>query len=142
MPRLDELIDQWVHALREAEPALEPHLDEIADHVRTDAQERISAGADMPDAFAAAIGTFGAPRQLVKEFLKSKPSEERLALKFTAMYLAASLVLTAAIIAIDKLVVPLNPTWLLPVWLFVLNPLLALPFLARFLTQRGGVRTA
>lgn len=142
MPRLDELIDQWVHTLGDAEPALKPHLDEIADHVRTDAQERISAGADVHDAFAAAIGTFGAPRQLAKEFLKSKPSEERLALKVTAMYLAASLVLAAAIIAIDKLVLPLNPTRLAFVWVFILNPLLMSPFLVRFVKERRRLRIA
>lgn len=79
---------------------------------------------------------------MAKEFLKSAPSEERLVLKLTAMYLAASLVFAAAIIAIDKLVLPLNPTRLAPVSLFILNPLLIVPFLARFLRERRGLRTA
>lgn len=37
MPQLDELVNQWVQHLETSEPALAPHLDEIADHVRADA---------------------------------------------------------------------------------------------------------
>lgn len=137
MPRLDGLIDEWVRTLGEAEPALKPHLDEIADHLRTDVQARVNAGADLTDAFAAAIGAFGAPRELAQEFLKSeRRREERIALRLTAMYLVASFLVTAAIVGIDKLVVPLNPTWFGLLLVFVVNPLLMLPFLARFLKTR------
>lgn len=78
---------------------------------------------------------------MAKEFLKSAPSEERIALRLTAMYLVASLLVTAAIVGIDKLVIPLNPTWLTFVWVFVLNPLLMLPFVARVLKARKRLRT-
>ncbi|MPZ20575.1 MAG: hypothetical protein GEV06_22065 [Luteitalea sp.] len=108
----------------------------------THAQARLSAGVDVPEAFAAAIGTFGAPRELAKEFLKTGPGEQRLAFKLTAMYVAASLLLTAAIVGVDKLVIPLNPTWTAFVLVFLLHPLLILPFAMRYLKVRRRLRPA
>lgn len=142
MPQLDERIDQWVDALGTAEPALRPHLDEIGDHVRSDARARVRAGADPSSAFAAAITAFGAPRNLAIEFVKSEPSEERLALNFVALYLIVTLLVTATFIGIDKLVLPLDPTWFGLVWMFVLNPLIMLPFIVRYLRVRSRLRTA
>jgi hypothetical protein len=132
MHRLDELIDHWVGTLGKAEPALKPHLEEIADHVRTDAHARAAAGAEMSDAFAAAVGSFGAPRALATEFLKPGPNEERAAVRLVIGYLAVVLVLTAAMVAVDKLVTPLDATSFGLVWVFILNPLLLLAFLRRF----------
>jgi hypothetical protein len=140
MHRLDDLIDRWVATLTEAEPALKPHSDEIADHVRTDAQARVEAGADMSDAFAAAIGSFGAPRELAREFLRSEWNEDRLALRLVAWYLAVVLLITVGFVAIDKLVVPLPTTAFALAWLFILNPLLMLPFVFRFFRARRKLR--
>ena len=139
MPRLDELIDRWIDALGEAEPALTPHLDEIADHVRSDAQARCDAGVDVSDAFAAAILTFGVPRELAQEFLKT-PGDERFVLRRTVMYLAASFLVTAMTVAVDKLVVPLDPKWVSFVLLVVVNPLLILLFGTRYRKVLGGRR--
>jgi len=131
MTTLDDMIDEWVRTLGQAELPLKPHLDEIADHVRTDALGRIGAGAEVPDAFAAAIGSFGAPREVAREFLKSEPSEERTALRFAVVYIVASLLVTAAIVGIDKVVIPLDSTLVALVLVFVVNPLLAFILMAR-----------
>lgn len=53
MRQLDEFVDAWVRSVGTSEPHLVPHLDEIADHVRSDARERIDSGFDVPSAFAA-----------------------------------------------------------------------------------------
>lgn len=142
MHRLDELIHRWVATLLEAEPALKPHLDEIADHVRTAAQVRIDAGADLSDAFAAATGSFGAPRELAREFLRSAWNEERLARRLVAWYLVAAILVTVGIVAVDKIVFPLpSPPWFAIAWVFILNPLLMLPFVLQFLKARNELRT-
>ena len=65
MPSLDALITQWSDQLRATRPELAPHLDELADHVRSSAQDRIDAGAAVG---ASALGSFGAPADLGAEF--------------------------------------------------------------------------
>ncbi|MEX2572158.1 MAG: hypothetical protein WD737_12735 [Gemmatimonadota bacterium] len=46
----------------------------------------------------------------------------------------------AAIVSIDKLVLPLDSSGLAPVRVIVPNPLVALPFVLRFLQVRRGLR--
>ena len=112
MPQLDELVDEWVRGVEASEPALGPHLEEIADHVRSDARDRVQAGSDVPSAFAAAVGAFGAPRDLAHDYTASAyRSQRRAATTYAAVMIGGTLVLTGAVVAIDKLVHPLDPRW-------------------------------
>lgn len=127
MPPLDHLIDQWAQTLKTSEPRLGRHLDEIKDHVRTDAQRRIGEGADVSSAFAAAVGAFGAPRDVADEFLKSAISRT-VVLKYAGAYLAAALVLTTAIVVVDGYH-PLDVQWVVAgLMVVMLLPVLAVPF--------------
>lgn len=144
MPQLEHLLDEWARSVIRAEPHLEPHLDEIRDHLRTDAQARIDEGAEVASAFAAAIGAFGAPREVAFEFLKSSiPSHSRI-LKYVAAYLLAVLVLTAVIVVVDDFY-PLNVTWVaIGLTSIVTLPAIAIPFhLERlFLARCAGMASA
>lgn len=113
MPQLDELVNQWVQHLETSVPALAPHLDEIADHVRADAQARIDAGSDVSVAFAAAVEAFGAPRDVAKDYLVSvRRSERRAAAGYGAVVIGVSLIVTTTAVLIDKAFYPLDPRWL------------------------------
>lgn len=132
MRQLDELVDAWVRSVATSEPHLVPHLDEIADHLRTDARERVRSGSDLPSAFAASVGALGAPRALAHDFAATEHRwERRLTTRFALATIIGTLVVTSAVVAIDKLVHPLDPRWFaflyLPV-LFVSN----LVFIGRF----------
>ena len=139
MQLLDSLVEEWAKKLKTSEPHLRWHLDEIKDHVHADAQQRIDAGADVPTAFAAAIDTFGPPGELANEFLKSRLRAQTLALRYTAIYVLAFMVLTAAIIVVDKTYYPINVKWvgigltsLAVLWAF------AMPFVVRSRLERAG----
>jgi hypothetical protein len=121
MHPLDDLIAQWAAALEASEPALAPHLDEITDHVRADAEARVAAGAEPSQAFAAALGSFGAPRR------SRQTSARRTALRVERRAVAAasivlSLVLVAMVLVIDKLVRPVDPAWLAVAWVVIVLP--------------------
>lgn len=138
MSQLDHLIDQWAQALKTAEPRLGPHLDEIKDHVRTSAQVRIDAGAETSNAFAAAIGTFGAPREVANEYLKSARAGRNFVLKLVGAYLATVMVATAAVVLVDAYY-PLDVEWVAIRWTFVVTlPAVALPFVLRSFLARAG----
>lgn len=130
MSPLDDLVDQWVRQLARTEPALAPHLDEIADHVRTDAETRIEAGADVTTAFAAAVGAFGVPRAVADEYRRTARRHEK---KFAAWYLAVTLGVTllvvTAIVIVDKTYYPIDPAWAAFAWVLFL-PHLCLPVFA------------
>ena len=138
MSQLDDLIDQWAQTLKTAEPDLGPHLDEIKDHVRTDAQTRIDDGSATSTAFAAAIGTFGAPREVANEYLKSSRAGRRFVLLLAGAYLAVVLVLTTALVVVDGSF-PLDVKWVGIGWtLVVVSPAVALPFVLRSFLARAG----
>lgn len=102
MPSLDALITQWSDQLRATHPELAPHLDELADHVRSSAQDRIDAGAAVGDAFASALGSFGAPADLGAEFDKNstvRRGKERMAV---GTYLLITAILTGAVLLVDR----------------------------------------
>jgi hypothetical protein len=140
MSRLDDLIDQWAQALKASEPRLGPHLDEVKDHVRTSARARIDAGAEVSDAFAAAIGAFGAPREVAAEYLKSARAGRRFVLELVGAYVAAVLVLTAAVVVLDNFV-PLDVKWVGIGLSFVATlPVAALPFVLPWFLTRAGER--
>jgi hypothetical protein len=60
--------------------------------------------------------------------------------RLVAWYLAVVLLVTVGLVAIDKLVVPLPTTAFALAWLFILNPLLMLPFVLRFFKARRKLR--
>ena len=74
MSSLDALISQWTDQLRATHPELVPHLGELADHVRSSAQDRIDGGAAVEDAFASALGSFGAPPTSARSFTRTPRS--------------------------------------------------------------------
>ncbi len=118
MPSLDALISQWTDQLRATHPELLPHLDELADHVRSSAQDRIDAGTAVEDAFAAALGSFGAPSDLGAEFHKNSTvmkGKERVAV---GTYLLITAVFTGAVLLVDMRFDLGNQAlaWLLVVW--------------------------
>ena len=118
MPSLDALISQWTDQLRATHPELVPHLGELADHVRSSAQDRIDAGAAVDDAFASALGSFGAPSDLRAEFHKNstvRMHKERLAV---GTYLLITAVFTGAVLLVDSRFDLGNQalSWLLVVW--------------------------
>ncbi|MCN0153284.1 hypothetical protein [Salinispora arenicola] len=113
MPQLDELVNQWLQHLETSEPALAPHLDEIADHICADAQARIDTGSDVSVAFAAAVEAFGAPRDVAKDYLVSaRRSERRAAAGYGAVVIGVSLIVTTTAVLIDKAFYPLDSRWL------------------------------
>ena len=118
MPSLDALIGQWAGQLRATHPDLIPHLDELEDHVRTSAQARIGAGAAVEDAFASALGSFGAPEDLGAEFHKNSTvmkGKERVAV---GTYLLITALFTGAVLLVDWRFDLGNQAllWLLVVW--------------------------
>lgn len=136
MHPLDDLIAEWASTLEGSEPALVPHLDEIIDHVRADAEARMAAGADASTALAAALGSFGAPRDIATDYRKTAAHREHRVAAVTTI--VASLVLTAAFVAVDKAVRPLDATWLVLGWaVFVLPIDSALPHLLRWREGRS-----
>ena len=118
MPSLDALISQWTDQLRATHPELLPHLDEFADHVRSSAQDRLDGGAAVEDAFASALGSFGAPTDLNAEFHKNstvRKHKERMAV---GTYLLITAVFTGAVLLVDMRFDLGNQAlaWLLVVW--------------------------
>lgn len=137
MHPLDDLIAQWAAALEASEPALAPHLDEITDHVRADAEARVAAGAEPSQAFAAALGSFGAPREVAADFRKTALHFERKAVAAASIVL--SLVLVAVVLVIDKLVRPVDPAWLAVAWVvIVLSSEGVIPHLLRWRERRAA----
>ena len=120
MPSLDALIGQWTEQLRATHPELAPHIDELADHVRSSAQARIDDGAAVEDAFASALGSFGAPEDLGGEFSKNAVvlrAKERVAV---GTYLLITALFTGAVLLVNWRFDLGNQalTWLLVVWVF------------------------
>lgn len=120
MPSLDALIGQWTEQLRASHPDLIPHLDEFADHVRSSAQARIDGGASAEHAFAASLGSFGAPEDLGGEFHKNAvllKGKERAAV---GTYLLMTAIFTGAVVLVDWRFDLGNQalSWLLLVWVF------------------------
>ncbi len=118
MPSLDALISQWTDQLRATHPELVPHLGELADHVRSGAQDRIDGGAAVEDAFASTLGSFGAPTDLGAEFAKNstvRKSKERIAV---GTYLLITAFFTGAVLLVDMRFDLGNQAlaWLLVVW--------------------------
>ena len=118
MSSLDALIGQWAGQLRATHPDLVPHLDELEDHVRTSAQARIDDGATVEDAFASALGSFGAPEHLGREFQKNTTvmkGKERVAV---GAYLIITALFTGAVLLVDwRLDLGSQALmWLLGVW--------------------------
>ena len=118
MPSLDALIGQWAEQLGATHPELIPHLDELADHVRSSAQARIDGGAAVEDAFASALGSFGAPADLGAEFHKNSAvmkGKERVAV---GTYLLITALFTGAVLLVDWRFELGNQalSWLLVVW--------------------------
>ncbi len=102
MPSLDALINQWSDQLRATHPELAPHLEELADHVRSSAHDRIDAGAAVADAFASALGSFGAPADLDAEFDKNSTVRKRQERLAVASYLFITAVFTGAVLLVDR----------------------------------------
>ncbi len=118
MPSLDALISQWTDQLRATHPELAPHLGEVADHVRSSAQDRIDGGAAVEDAFASALGSFGAPEDLGAEFHKNSTvmkGKERVAV---GTYLLITALFTGAVLLVGMRFDLGNQAlmWLLVVW--------------------------
>ncbi len=118
MPSLEALISQWTDQLHATHPELAPHLGELADHVRSSAQDRIDHGAATGDAFASALGSFGAPTDLSAEFDKNsvvRTRKERLAV---GTYLLITAIFTGAVLLVDRRfdLGDQALTWLLVVW--------------------------
>lgn len=118
MTSLEALISQWTDQLRTTHPELLPHLGELADHVRTSAQDRIDAGATIEDAFALALGSFGAPSDLGQEFHKNTEvlkGKERAAV---GTYLFITALFTGAVLLVDWRFELGNQalSWLLVAW--------------------------
>src|SRR5690606_24214364 len=108
-------------AIGASEPELVPHLDEIADHVRSDAQERIRAGSTESSAFTAAIAAFGPLREVASGFAASRHrARDRAAAVYAASMIIGTLVMTGLVVAIDKLVQPLDLRWFVVLYLPVL----------------------
>lgn len=101
MPSLDALISQWANQLHATHPELVPHLDEFADHVRSSAQASIDDGAAVEDAFAAALGSFGAPADLGAEFHKNSTVRRRRERIAVGTYLLITAVFTGAVLLVD-----------------------------------------
>ncbi len=102
MPSLDALINQWTDQLRATHPELAPHLGELADHVRSSAQDRIDAGAAVGDAFASALGSFGAPADLGAEFDKNSTVRKRKERMAVGTYLLITAIFTGAVLLVDR----------------------------------------
>lgn len=118
MPSLDALITQWSDQLCATRPEPAPNLDELADHVRSSAQDRIDAGGAVGEAFASALGSFGAPADLGAEFDRNstvRKGKERMAV---GTYLLIAGIFTGAVLLVDRRFdlggQALN--WLLVVW--------------------------
>ncbi len=102
MPSLDALINQWTDQLRTTHPELTPHLGELADHVRSSAQDRIDDGAAIGDAFASALGSFGAPTDLSAEFEKNSTVRKRKERMAVGTYLIITAIFTGAVLLVDR----------------------------------------
>ncbi len=118
MSSLDALISQWTDQLRATHPELVPHLGELADHVRSSAQDRIDGGAAVEDAFASALGSFGAPTDLSTEFHKNSTVLKRNERVAVGTYLLITAVFTGAVLLVDRRFDLGNQAlaWLLVVW--------------------------
>ncbi len=118
MSSLDALISQWTDQLRATHPELVPHLGELADHVRSSAQDRIDGGAAVEDAFASALGSFGAPTDLGAEFHKNSSVLKRNERVAVGTYLLITAVFTGAVLLVDRRFDLGNQAlaWLLVVW--------------------------
>lgn len=112
MRSLDELVDGWVTAVGAAEPLLRPHLEEIADHVRSDARARVASGSEVTAAFEAAIGAIGAPHAIAHDDANTEERvERRRAARCSVATVLGTLVATGIVVAIDKRVQPIDPRW-------------------------------
>jgi hypothetical protein len=118
MSSLDALISQWTDQLRATHPELVPHLGELADHVRSSAQDRIDGGAAVEDAFASALGSFGAPTDLGAEFQKNSSVLKRNERVAVGTYLLITAVFTGAVLLVNMRFDLGNQAlaWLLVVW--------------------------
>ncbi len=118
MPSLDALISQWTDQLRATHPELVPHLGELADHVRSSAQDRIDGGTAVEDAFASALGSFGAPTDLGAEFHKNSTVRKRKERMAVGTYLLITAVFTGAVLLVDMRfdLGDQALAWLLVVW--------------------------
>lgn len=118
MPSLDALISQWTDQLRATHPELVPHLGELADHVRSSAQDRIDGGAAVEDAFASALGSFGAPTDLGAEFHKNSTVMKRKERMAVGTYLLITAIFTVAVLLVDRRfdLGDQALAWLLVVW--------------------------
>lgn len=71
-------LEHWTRDTASAEPRLRPHLDELADHLRSDVEARLESGADLDTAFAAAVTALGTPAELSREYAKVERLPARL----------------------------------------------------------------
>ena len=118
MPSLDALISQWTDQLRATHPELAPELGELADLVRSSAQDRIDDGAAIDDAFASALGSFGAPTDLSAEFDKNSTVRKRKERMAVGTYLLITAIFTGAVLLVDRRfdLGDQALAWLLVVW--------------------------
>ena len=123
MPSLDALVSQWTDQLRATHPGLTPHLGEIADHVRSNAQDRIDDGAAIDDAFAAALGSFGAPTDLSGEFGKNSTLRKSKERRAVGTYLLITAIFTGAVLVVDRRfdLGEQALAWLLVVWVLTIG---------------------
>ncbi len=118
MPSLDALISQRTDQLCATRPELVPRIGELADHVRSSAQERIDGGAAVEDAFASALGSFGAPADLGAELGKSSTVMKRKERTAVGTYLLLTALFTGAVLLVDRRfdLGDQALAWLLVVW--------------------------
>ncbi len=75
---LEARLDRWTRDTAAAEPRLRPHLEELADHLRSDVGTRLAGGANLDTAFAAAVTALGTPTELSREYAKVERLPARL----------------------------------------------------------------
>jgi hypothetical protein len=144
-PTLNELLDQWSREALETQPSLATHLEEIADHLHSDVEARVTSGQPLAAAFAAAVDQFGDLGDLSREFAKSAHLPGRMFgwladdrhttrgdLSIGASWIGMSLLWAIAIIASPIAGFELTVNWMLVGWFSTtVGPLTALEFKLR-----------
>lgn len=94
------------------------HLGELSDHVRSSAKARIDDGAAVEDAFASALGSFGAPTDLGAEFHKNSTVRKRKERMAVGTYLLITANFTGAVLLVNMRfdLGDQALAWLLVVW--------------------------
>jgi len=129
-PALDALIEGWTDEVRAAEPSLAPYLAEVADHLRSSVEAHLESGGSLDAAFAAAVDEFGDPRDLSREFAKSRRwpgrvlvwladerHETRGDLTISGAWIGFSLAWSIALFVSPLVGVPLTAEWMVVGWL-------------------------